>query len=222
MKKIMTLIAAIITVISCQEKRSQKELASDEVIESIKIERYSVRSSNPDSVSLSSYIVKDFNKKGNETKSVYYSTDNSIMMQFINQYENGNKTRVDWVDGQDQLVKYVKNTYDENGRLAKSESFNTSNEFQSGFIHKWKDNGRIEEKGPIEIGKEFKANAIYKYNEQDEFELLTEYDENDSLYATVKWDYLKFDDNNEWTERFMITNDTLNRIEKRIISYQKE
>lgn len=217
MKKLIISAIAILAIVSCQKKKSGKP-----IVESIKIERYSVRNGNPDSVSLSSYIVKDFNENGTESKSVYYSTDNSIMMQFVNRYENGNKTRVDWIDEQDRLVKYVKNTYDENGRLAKSESFNTSNEFQSGFIHKWKENGRIEEKGPIEIGKQFRPNAIYKYNDRDEFELLTEFDENDSLSATIKWNYIRFDEYNEWSERHMITNDTLNRIEHRVINYRKE
>jgi hypothetical protein len=209
-------------ILSCQEKKSKMEVESAEVIESIKIERYSVRNGNPDSISFSSYIVKEFDKNGTETNSIYYSTDNSIMMQFVNQYENGNKSRIDWVNAKNTLVKYVKNSYDVNNRLVKSESFNTSNEFQSGFIHRWKENGQIEEKGPIIQGKEFKPNAIYTYNDQQEFELLTEYDENDSLYATVKWKYLAFDENNEWTERHMITNDTLNQIEKRIIIYRKD
>jgi hypothetical protein len=222
MKKLLILTITIFTVLSCQEKKSKKEPTTEKTIESIKIERYSVQNGNSDSIAFSSYILKDFDENGIETKSVYYTTDNSIMMQFVNRYENGNKTRIDWVNAQDTLVKYVKNTYNEDNRLVKSESFNTNNEFQSGFIHQWKENGRIEEKGPIEEGKEFKPNAIYKYNDQQEFELLTEYDENDSLYATVKWKYLAFDENNEWTERHMVTNDTLNQIEKRIINYRKE
>ena len=222
MKNIIIVTTTLLMILSCQEKISKTEVESAAVIESIKIERYSVQNGNPDSISFSSYIIKDFDKNGTETKSIYYSTDNSIMMQFVNQYENGNKTRIDWVNAKDTLVKYVKNSYDLNNLIVKSESFNTANEFQSGFIHQWKENGRIEEKGPIEEGKEFKPNAIYKYNDQQEFELLTEYDENDSLYATVKWKYLAFDENNEWTERHMITNDTLNQIEKRIINYRKE
>lgn len=214
------LLILILSIFSCQENKTKSDITNENLIESIKIERYSVQNGNPDSISFSSYILKDFDENGTETKSVYYTTDNSIMMQFINQYENGNKTRINWVNGQDTLVKYVKNTYDENNRLVRSESFNTSDEFQSGFIHRWKDNGRIEEKGPIEIGKEFKPNAFYHYNDQQEFELLAEYDENDSLYATVKWEYLAFDQNNEWIERHMITNDTLNQIEKRIMNYK--
>ncbi len=222
MKNIIIVTTTLLLILSCQEKKSKTEVETAKVYESIKIERYSVQNGNPDSISFSSYIVKEFDKNGTETKSIYYSTDKSIMMQFVNQYENGNKSRVDWVNAKDTLVKYVKNSYDVNNRIVKSESFNTTNEFQSGFIHQWKENGRIEEKGPIEEGKEFNPNAIYKYNDQQEFELLTEYDENDSLYATVKWKYLAFDENNEWTERHMITNDTLNQIEKRTINYRKE
>ncbi|ALM09083.1 hypothetical protein SB49_15775 [Sediminicola sp. YIK13] len=222
MNKSFLLLLTILTILSCRDNRPKSDVAHENLIESIKIERYTVLNGNPDSISFSSYIIKDYDKNGNEIKSVYYSTDNSIMMQFVNQYENGNKTRIDWVDAKDTLVKYVKNTYDTDNRLVRSESYNSSNEFQSGFIHQWKNNGRIEEKGPIEEGKEFKPNAIYTYNDQQEFELLTEYDANDSLYATVKWKYLAFDEHNEWIKRHMTTNDTLNQIEKRIIKYKRE
>lgn len=221
MKRISLLTLSILTILSCQNQKSSSPSQWAE-IESIKVERYSVQNGNPDSISLSSYIIKEFDENRLETKSIYYSTDNSIMMQFINHYEDGNKTRIDWLNGLDSLIKYVKNTYNEDNKLIRSESFDTQNEFQSGFIHTWKENGRIEEKGPIEQGKDFKPNAIYTYNDQQEFESLVEYDENDSLYATVKWKYLLIDENNEWTERYMITNDTLNRVEKRIIKYRNE
>ncbi|SHH79960.1 hypothetical protein [Winogradskyella jejuensis] len=221
MKKIIVITATLLMIISCQEKKSKSAVESAKVFESIKIERYSVQNGNPDSISFSSYIVKDFDGNGTEIKSIYYSSDNSIMMQFENHYENGNKTRIDWINGNDKKVKYVKMSYDDNKRLVKSESFDTLDVFISGFIHKWKEDGRIEEKGPIEQGKEFKPNSIYTYNDQQEFESLVEFDENDSLYGTFRWKYFDFNEEKEWIVRQMLFNDTIVRIEKRNIRYQK-
>lgn len=205
-----------------KEKQENPPSNLEPVFESIQVDRFSVKEGNPDSTSLSSYITRTYDQEGNETKSVYYSTDNSIMMQFVNTYEEGNKTRIDWVTGDQELFKYVKNTFDAENQLVRSESFSPQNEFQSGFIHQWKDGGKIEEKGPIEEGQSFKPNAIYTYNDDGEFELLKEYDANDSLYAVVKWNYTNKDEFGNWIERQMITNDTLNQIEKRTIQYREE
>jgi|GEM_PF-4297101 len=221
MKKSIITLCCIVLISSCQEKVANKNEVTAILFDSIKLERYAVPKGNMDSISLSSYIMKYFDEKGTETKSIYYSSDNSIMMQFENEYENGNKTRVNWVNGKDEMVRYVKMTYNDKNRLIKSETFNTSDEFQTGFIHQWKDGGKTEEKGPIVEGEEFKPNAIYKYNDQQEFVSLVEFDENDSLYGTFQWKYTKFDKNNEWIKRQMIFDDTLVRIEKRLISYQK-
>ena len=215
----MTIIIAFLTIVACQKKNSKVKPEVGKTFKSVKLERYSVKDGNPDSVSLASYITKEFDSIGLETKSVYYSSDNSIMMQFENEYENGNKTKIDWVNGKNEKVKYVKMIYDEDDKLVRSESYNLNDEFQSGFIHQWKDNGRTEEKGPIEEGKDFKPNAIYKYNEQQEMISLVEFDENDSLYGTFKWKYIEFNDDNQWTKRHMIFNDTLVRVEKREIRY---
>ena len=220
MKK-FALLLCILAVVSCQDKKTDPETTSEKRFESITVERYAVENGNPDSTSLSSFIKRDYDGEGLETKSIYYSSDSSIMMQFVNQYENGNKTQVDWVNGNDEKVKYVKMSYDSEGRIIRSESFDVSGEFESGFIHQWKDDGRIEEKGPIVEGQPFRPNSIYTYNAEQEFISLVEFDENDSLYGTFTWKYLNFDDTKEWTERQMLFNDTLVRIEKRKIQYQE-
>ena len=222
MKKIHLILVILVSISSCKKNKSEPAAISDPIFETIRIDRYSIQNGNPDSLTLSSYILKAFDNEGYETKSTYYSSDNAIMMQFVNQYDKGNKTRVNWIDSNDSLVKYVKNSYNENNKIVKSESFSPTDEFLSGFIHRWKDNGKLEEKGPIISGKEFKPNAFYHYNDQNEFDRLKEYDENDSLYAVVQWKYMRFDDNNEWIERHMITNDTLNRVERRIIRYKTD
>lgn len=218
------LLFALLILASCNQNQDLKTSgeADQPFFESIKVERYAVKNGNPDSITLSNYIKRAYDLDGKELKSVYHSTDNSIMMQFINEYEDGMKSRINWVNSEGELVRYVKNTYDENNRLVKSESFNPEGEFLSGFIHNWKENGKIEEKGPIEEGKAFKPNAIYTYNDMDEFELLKEYDANDSLYAIVKWKYTKTDASGNWIERQMITNDTINQLERRIIDYREK
>jgi hypothetical protein len=187
----------------------------------MKIERFNVANGNADSLTLASYIVKDFDSTGVETKSVYYSAKGDIMMQFENEYENGNKTKVNWINSKDTLVRYVLMTYDKDNRIQKSESFNAKGEFKEGYMHQWKDNGKIEEKGPIEKDGTFKPNSIYTYNDQQEFVSLVEYDENDSLYGTFRWKYIDLNDAKEWTTRHMFFNDTLRRIEKRNIVYQQ-
>ena len=183
-------------------------------------QRFNVKNGNPDSTQLSSFIERMYNSEGIEKKSIYFTTDSIIMMQFVNTYNNENKVKIDWINAEDKLVKYVKNSFDENGKITRSESFSQEGEFTSGFIHQWKENGKVEEKGPIEEGQPFKANATYFYNKKDDFRELHEFDENDSLYYIVKWEYKKEDEQGNWTERHMITNDTLNRIEKRLIKYQ--
>lgn len=218
MKQLLPTLICLLLICSCNNKPENKT-AFKKDFSKIKIERYAIKDGNADSSSLSSYIIKDFNDEGLEARSIYYTANNQIMMQFVNQFTNGNKTKIDWINGEGKKVKYVKMSYNEKDQIIKSESFNPNDEFVSGFIHQWKDNGRTEEKGPIEEGKPFKPNAIYKYNDQNEFISLVEYDENDSLYGKFTWDYLKFDDQNEWIERHMLFNDTIVRLEKRIISY---
>jgi len=210
-------------VTSCNQtgKEETKKLGRQHVMESIRVDRSTVQNGNLDSISLSSYIMRTFDEEGKEIKSVYHSTDHSIMMQFVNTYEEGNKTRVNWVNADGELVKYVKNTFNEKNRLIRSESFSTENEFLSGFIHNWKEDGKIEEKGPIEEGIAFKPNAIYTYNDKEEFELLREFDQKDSLYAVVKWVYTDSDEYGNWSERQMITNDIINQVERREIKYRK-
>lgn len=80
----------------------------------------------------------------------------------------------------------------------------------------------MDEKGPIEEDKPFRPNAIYTYNDNDDFELLKEYDKNDSLCAVVEWNYIRNDEFENWTAREMITNGTINQIEKRTIIYKKD
>lgn len=223
MKFSLFVLFSAIVLSSCGEKGKQGDLQknAEKPLKSIKVERYSVTNGNPDSTTLSSYIMKSFDENGNESKSIYYTTDDQVMMQFVNTYENGLKTKISWVDGQGNGVKYVVNTYDENNRISKSESFSMEGEFQNGSLHRWKENGKLEEKAPIEEGEVFRPNAIYTYNDDQEFAYLKEYDDKDSLYATVRWEYTEFDDFDHWIERQWITNDTINRIEKRIITYRE-
>ena len=210
-----------ILLLSCTNE-TQTEIDSTEpspFLKSVRLERYSVAEGDPDSITLSTYILRTYNEEGQEAKSVYYSADNSVMMQFENTYQNGNKTQIDWVNAQGELVKYVKTTFNEKNELIRSESFSPEGEFKSGFIHNWKEDGRVEEKGPIEEDKPFKPNAIYFYNSKEDMIRLEEFDVNDSLYAIFQWKYLKYDDNGNWTEREMAFNDTLTRVEKREIEY---
>jgi hypothetical protein len=223
MKFQILLTLLLFGIYSCKDSSAEDTSKTKKAIfESIKNERFSVKKGNPDSTNLSNYIIETYSPQGQQLSSVYYALDNSVMMQFVNEFENGNKTKINWVNGQEQLVKYVKNTYNDQQQLIRSESFSPEGEFQSGFIHNWLEDGKIEEKGPIEEGKPFKPNAIYTYNENEEFELLKEYDANDSLYAVVKWNYTKMDEFDNWTERQMITNDVINQIEKRTIKYRAQ
>ena len=222
MRNFAPLLFIVFSLSSCGPEKTPTSTDDTKApIESIKIERYSVANGNPDRISLSSYITRQYDDEGNEIKSVYYTTDDQIMMQFVNNYADGLKTRIDWVDGSGNKVKYVKNSYDEDGRLSRSESFGIDGEFQSGFLHRWKEDGKIEEKAPIAENGTFRPNAIYTYNEDEEFELLKEYDENDSLYAVVQWIYTQKDEKGNWIERHWITYDTMNRVEKRIITYRE-
>ena len=223
MRHIILVLFLIGMLFSCKKKSNSDQPSDSENIlfSSVELFRYNVSGGNLDSIKLSTSINKLYDSIGNVTKSIYYNADGDIMMQFINEYnENGLKSRVNWKNKKDSVVRYVKLTYDDNKRLARSEAFNPKNEFVSGFIHNWKDEGRVEEKGPILEGKEFKPNAIYFYNDKEEYEMLHEFDENDSLYYIAKWKYLKADSHNNWTERIMITRDTIRRLEKRTINYQ--
>ena len=140
------------------------------------------------------------------------------MMQFLNVYDGDQKARVNWIDGQGNMLRYVENVYSQ-GQLVRSNSYSTDNEFITGFIHNWKENGKVEEKGPVAEGQPFKPNAIYTYNDDNEYESLREFDENDQLIDVVTWKYTQKDDQGNWTERLMYTNDTLTEVERRFIIY---
>ncbi|RNC86383.1 MAG: hypothetical protein ED556_08810 [Winogradskyella sp.] len=216
LKGVAVLCIALLT--SCNQNKGIKA-EEVSVLDNIKIERIRVYNGNKDSTSLSSYIIKEFDSLGTETKSTYYNADDSVMMQFNNEYTNGNKTKINWINKTNKLVRYVTMEYDGNGKIIKSESYKPSGDFIEGYMHKWKDNNKIEEKGPI-TDSVFKPNSIYTYNQYDEFTSLVEYDENDSLYGTFTWKYIKLNPDKEWTERQMYFNDTLVRIEKRYLTYQ--
>ena len=223
---IKNLLLLVITLLlfSCSDNNDTSTTSTpniNEKIETIVINRFNVKDGNPDSLQSSGYIIEDFDENDNQVKAVYYTNDSTIMMQFINEYDNGNKVRVNWVNAQDTMIQYVKNTYNELNQLVKSETFGTDDKFKSGFIHRWKDDGMVEEKGPIEEGKAFRPNAIYTYRAKNEYIDLKEYDAKDSLYAVVEWQYTKEDASKNWTERRMITNKKLNRIEKRTIKYRE-
>lgn len=217
MKQLFQLLI-ISFLISCSPYTEKSESPK---FESIRLDRYAVKNGNPDSITLSSYIVRSYDEEGFEEKSIYYSTDNSIMMQFINEYQGGNKSRVNWVNQNEEIVRYVSMSYDENDRIIRSETFNPEDSFMSGFVHRWKEDGRIEEKAPIEEGADFKPNAIYIYDQKNEFDSLKEFDENDSLYYLGVWDYMQYDEFDNWTERRVISDDTIRRVEKRLIVYRK-
>ena len=214
----------LLLILICSCKSEKKEAEESEsitpLIASMKEERFNVKQGNADSISLGSYILRTYDSTGVETKSVYYRTDNSIMMQFMYSYEEGNKTGIQWVNAEDKVVRTVKNQFDENGKLIKSETYNADGEFREGYVHTWKENGTVEEKAPLVDGQPIKANAIYFYHPNNDLKMLHEFDDNDSLYYILKYKYTAKDDNGNWTERQFIANDTLRRIERRTISYK--
>lgn len=222
MNRIYILLTILIVISSCKSERTSptEPVNEDPVFASMKVERYSVNKLYPDSISLGSYILRTYDSTGVETKSVYYSSDDSVMMQFANTYTEGNKTGISWINADDKVVRTVKNSFDDKGKLIRSETYNADGEFREGYVHTWKENGTVEEKAPLVEGEPIKANAIYFYHPNDDLKMLHEFDDNDSLYYILKYKYVAKDDNGNWTERQLYTNDTLTRLEKRIITYQ--
>lgn len=223
MKILPLILLAIMLSTSCQNANQTTDAHKkwSSLISSERIERYSVNQGDVDSIRLSTYIIKSYDMNGRETQSTYFSNDGSIMMQFINEYQDSLKTKVIWKNAQDSLVRTVRLYYDNNGKINRSESYNKQGELIEGYLHRWKQNGKIEEKAPLEEDEEFRPNAIYYYNDQNEFSKLEEFDENDSLYYIAFWNYNEFNDDSLWTERVMVTRDTIRRVEKRIITYAR-
>ena len=218
----LSITLVLMVMLACKESEEKPETMPPPPFQSVEIERFSTPGGNVDSMRLSTRIVKTFDAEGKEEKSVYYAANGSIMMQFFNDYKGEQKSRVNWRNRKDSLIRYVNYTYDTDGRVYQTESFNAKNEFLEGYRHIWKENGTIEEKAPIVDGQPQKRNAIYFYNDQDEFRKLHEFDENDSLYYIAVWKYTKMDSLNNWIEREFIARDTLRRIERRTIKYQGE
>ncbi|NQZ78625.1 MAG: hypothetical protein HRT61_21300 [Ekhidna sp.] len=218
-RTIALLFTLLCFLTACQQNRKE-EAKKEKTLAQIKIQRYSVVHQDLDSIVLSSTIIKEFDSLGKEASSIYYDTRDSVMMQFENSYTNGNKTRVTWRNRNNIIVRYVNMTYNDDDKIIKSESYKQDGAFVEGYIHQWQDNYRTEKKGPI-TDSTFKPNSIYTYTDFDEFESLVEIDlANDSLYGRFHWEYVQFDENDEWLERRIYFNDSLTRLERREMKYQ--
>ncbi len=211
----------VLVFFACKDGNSEKTTEeSKPEIASIKTDRFTVPKGNMDSIQLSSYKVENY-KNEQVDNSIYYAADGGIQMKFTNDYENGQKTRVNWINASDTLVMYVTFTYGEDGRLMRTENYRPDGTYKNGFEHQWNEDGTEEAKGPIIDTLDFKPNAIYYYNEKNDQIRLVEYDENDSLIYNGYWKYLDYDDNGNWLERTVTRDDTLRRIEKRTITYNQ-
>lgn len=217
-KTIVVLSQIFIFITACHQNKKDEAIGMPS-ISKIKIERYRVTNEKKDTLTLSSYIIKEFDSLGNEVRSIYYTKEDSIMMQFENSYTHGNKTKVTWRNKNNVIVRYVNMTYNKDGKIIKSESFKADGKFVEGYLHRWKDNGKIEEKGPLNDSI-FRPNSIYSYTDFNEFETLIEYDlVNDSLYGQFQWKYTEFDSNKNWLNREVYFNEKLTSLEKREIKY---
>ena len=224
MKKIAYLLLPLIIVVACK-KDQKKEITVEEEprIQDIRLDRYQVKYGNIDSIILTSYILEKYDSLENVSSSVYYTSDDLVMMQFQNSYEDGKKTKADWVNASDSLVQYVEFTYGEDGKLSRSKTFGPDGIFRSGFIHEWRENGTVEAKGDLvdTDTAEFKPNAFYHYNEMEEVVRLKEFDAQDSLIYNGTYKYTERDTLGNWIERTTTSEDTIRRMEKRIIRYKQ-
>ena len=215
-------LSILLITASCGPEPSNTEETASSVPEfqEITTSRFTVKNGDLDSLNAAGFIVEYYNADGEQTKSAYLTSDRQVMMQFVNHWENGLKVRVDWVNAEDTLTQYVQNEYNDQAQLIKSVTYSTDGVLQYGFESEWEEDGQLEKKGPLEEGVPFKPNAFYRYDEQQNPIELREFDAQDSLYAVVRWKYTQKDENGQWLERQMITNDTINRVERREIIYR--
>lgn len=214
------LLTLAVLLVSCS---SPQESAVAPTFERMEIYRYAVdtTATRIEKGALTQSIVEEYNEEGESAQSVYRDAGGNVQMQFFNTFENGKKTRIDWRSEDSTLVKYVLNSYSEDGRLFQSRHFTSADSFDYGFQNVWEDEGLLNRVGPMpEEGEAFEPVAVYRLDDRGDSLELTEYEEGDSLYAYVTWDYLERDAYGNWTLRHYRIDGEVDRIEERTITYR--
>lgn len=162
-----------------------------------------------------------YDDQGNVAVSEYRSGDGEVQMRFINTYEDGLKTRVDWRRGDDGLQLYVLNAYDDRDRVIESVQYNPDGTLRRGFQSWWSDDGLRRETGPLPAADEpFEPNSFYRLNARGEEIELLEFPEVDSLRTLFTYDYPERDLYGSWTLRRTSRDGVPTQIETRRIGYR--
>lgn len=147
-------------------------------------------------------ILDVYDDRGNVSVSEYRDGDGELQIRFVNTYENGLKTRVDWRRDDGSLALYVLNAYDEEGRLVESVQYAPDGTLRRGFRSVWSDDGLHRQNGPRPTADEpFVPNAFYRLNERGEEVELLESPDIDSLRTLFTYDYPERDVYGNWTVR---------------------
>jgi len=217
MKSFYLCIILSVLIASCVQPIAEEDQPSRKQVTTF---RYQVKNANPDNITLGSFVIDEYDQDDLIHTSSYHNPDSSIMMTFKNDYDNNRiKSRINWVNGAGEQVRYVDVEYNDDEKKIRSAQYSMQDSLLSEMRSNWKENNTLQETGLVENG-EFIPNAFYKYNEWDEYKELKEYEE-DSLIAVYNWDYKSMNQHNHWTERHVIINDTLVSIERKEIKYYK-
>ena len=165
-------------------------------------------------------ILDVYDAQGNVTVSEYRDAEGELQMRFINTYEEGRKTRVDWRRDDGSLTLYVLNGYDDRGRVIESVQYAPDGTLRRGFQSRWSDNGLRRETGPLPTADEpFAPNSFYRLNARGEEVELLEFPEVDSLRTLFTYDYPERDAYGNWTLRRTSRDGVPSQIETRRIIY---
>lgn len=171
--------------------------------------------------SLRQQILDVYNDQGNVAVSEYRDGEGDLQMRFVNSYEGGLKTRVDWRREDNSLALYVINAYDDQGRMIESIQYAPDGTLRRGFHSRWSDDGLHRETGPLPSSDApFEPDAFYRLNARGEEVELLEFPDVDSLRTLFTYDYPERDAYGNWTLRRTQRDGVPSQIETRRLVYR--
>ncbi|MAD96068.1 MAG: hypothetical protein CMB99_01960 [Flavobacteriaceae bacterium] len=221
MKKLTYLLAILFVLNACKKEESKPDTQPKSKIASITTYTYAMNSEEGEEVSLSGFETVTFDKNELEVSTLHYSKDSTLILKdsFTHQKEK-NLTEIKTTTEDDQLISTEKLYYFEGLKKIKQRlRYGQSDELVLQDDFTWnKDKKEIHQIRTIH--KELYANSITRYDSLDNIISVEVANKKENFTETYVWNYVSFDEKNEWLERHKFINGKVAEIEKRLIKYQ--
>lgn len=221
MKKLSTLLFAILIFSACKKPVSNSENDASKKIASIKNVTYNIENEELNNPILYGFETITFDENELEVTKLQYAKDSSLIFKdFYTYFKEKNLIKIKTYTEDDQIVS-TEEIYCLNGfkNIKKRLRYNQSNELflEENFI--WKNDYQKVEQART-INDELFSNSVSTFNELKNLVSQKLENKKENYLSNYEWKYMKFDEQNKWLERQEFLNNRLVKIEKREIIYQ--